>query len=160
MWAVASVRTVVPLFYAYNDTRTPVHVQRSQPGGLLHRVAAPDGPDAPRGIALAISLAAAVQLTALLLLLRRRVGRLGLTEVGGQHLAGRPRERCDGRGDVGRGAPRHAGTRGRQRPAQLAVFLAAAIVAAVVYLGSAWLMRAPELADITSALRRRRVPRA
>lgn len=81
IWAVASVRTIVPMFHAHNDTRTPVlgslvnllvfgAVSLLLMSSLEHV-----------GLAIAISAAAVGQLIALLLLMRRRQGKIGLRSV-------------------------------------------------------------------------------
>jgi len=81
IWAVASIRSVVQVFYACNDTRSPVFcsainlvtygaVAVSLMGPLLHV-----------GLAMAISAASVMQLLGLVLLLRRRMGPLGFGEV-------------------------------------------------------------------------------
>ena len=81
IWAVASVRTVVPMFYGMNDTRTPVvasAVNLLVFGGSAFALL---GPMSHAGIAAAISLASIAQLTALLVLLRKKAGRLGFSDV-------------------------------------------------------------------------------
>ncbi|MDH5491419.1 MAG: murein biosynthesis integral membrane protein MurJ, partial [Myxococcales bacterium] len=86
IWAVAAVRTVVPMFHAYNDTRTPVigSAINLLTFGLV--AAALMQPLGHVGLAAAISAAAAAQLGTLLLLLRHREGPLGLREVLGASL--------------------------------------------------------------------------
>src|SRR5690606_8322055 len=81
VWAIASVRVVVPVFHAHGDTRTPVVasafnlVAFAGLGVTLGRVLD------HVGIAIAISAAGALQLVVLLVLLRRKMTRLGLSEV-------------------------------------------------------------------------------
>ena len=81
IWAVASVRTIVPMFHALGDTRTPVLASATNlvvfgvVGGTLM------GPMQHAGLAAGVIAAAVAQLLALLALLRRKVGRLGLSEV-------------------------------------------------------------------------------
>ena len=81
IWAVASVRTVVPMFHALGDTRTPVKASAVNLVLFFGVAMATMAPMAHAGLALAIGVAAAGQLLALLYLLRRKVGRLGLRSV-------------------------------------------------------------------------------
>jgi putative peptidoglycan lipid II flippase len=81
VWAIASVRTSVPMFYAMNDTRTPVLCSGVN---LLAFAALALGLMVPLGhvgIAIALSGASIAQLAALLGLLRRRIGPFGLGHV-------------------------------------------------------------------------------
>jgi len=75
--AVAGVRVIVQAFYALRDTRTPVAVAG---GAMLVNIAGClllRGPLENAGIALANSIAAGFAATALLILIRRRLGGLG-----------------------------------------------------------------------------------
>jgi len=77
LWAFAGLRAVVQTFYALKDTRTPVKVAA---GCLVVNVAASlllMWPLGHAGLALATSISGAVNLLALLWLLRRRTGPLG-----------------------------------------------------------------------------------
>ena len=77
---------IVPTFYAMKDTRTPVKVSfvtllvNISLGLLLM------GPLKHVGLALAVSLSSMFNATVLLWLLRRRIGTLGLTRIGGSLL--------------------------------------------------------------------------
>lgn len=81
VWAIASVRTVVPLYYAYNDTRTPVVASAINLIVFAVTALALMGLFAHVGVAMALSAAGAAQLFLLLGLLRQKVGRLGLKAV-------------------------------------------------------------------------------
>ena len=81
VWAIASVRTVLPLYYAYNDTRTPVVASAINLVVFAATALALMGPFAHVGVAMALSAAGAAQLFMLLALLRKKVGRLGLRQV-------------------------------------------------------------------------------
>ncbi|MBN2468372.1 MAG: polysaccharide biosynthesis C-terminal domain-containing protein, partial [Deltaproteobacteria bacterium] len=78
LWAIAGVRVTVPLFYSLHDAKTPVLV------GIMTVVAnilfslLLMGPLQHGGLALATTLASAVNLFFLLLLLRRKIGPLGI----------------------------------------------------------------------------------
>lgn len=82
IWAVALVRTSVPLFHAMNDTKTPVVCSALNLVAFVGTSAALMGTLGHVGIAIAFTVAAVVQLASLLILLRRRVGPLGLVGLG------------------------------------------------------------------------------
>ena len=76
LWAFAGVRVVVPAFYSLQDTRTPVRVGVL---AMLVNIALNlllMGPLRHGGLALATSLASALNFTLLLWVLRKRVGRI------------------------------------------------------------------------------------
>jgi putative peptidoglycan lipid II flippase len=81
VWAVASVRVLVPVFHAHNETRLPLW------GGAANLVVfVATGWTLSRslghtGIAIAISAAGVVQWLVLVVLLRRRLGSLGLAAL-------------------------------------------------------------------------------
>jgi putative peptidoglycan lipid II flippase len=81
IWAIAAVRTVVPMFHAHNDTKAQVVAS------LMNLVVFATaswllmGSMRHAGLTLATSLAGVAQLGVLLALLRRRTGRLGLGRV-------------------------------------------------------------------------------
>jgi putative peptidoglycan lipid II flippase len=87
--AFAGVRIIAPVFYSLQDTRTPVR-QPSRPGrqcrvGVLLMFPLKHG-----GLALATSLAAGLQFSLLVILLRRKIGPLGAKKIirsFGQNLA-------------------------------------------------------------------------
>jgi putative peptidoglycan lipid II flippase len=155
VWAVASVRTVVPMFYAHNDTRTPVVASAINLVVFIALAAALMGPLRHVGIAIAVSLAAAAQLGTLLLLLRRSTGRLGLSEVAAS--AGKSLAASVGMAAVAVGVA-HAGAweRGGNSPRNIAVLGLAICAGAVAYFALARLLRSPELDDLLQAVRRRR----
>ena len=81
LWAFSGVRIVVSTFYALQDTKTPVKIAvvsllvNIGLGILLM------GPMRHGGLALATSLSSAVNLTLLIWILRRRIGRLGFSGI-------------------------------------------------------------------------------
>jgi putative peptidoglycan lipid II flippase len=81
IWAIAAVRTVVPMFHAHNDTKA--QVVASLMNLVVFATASWLLMDSMRhaGLTLATSLAGVAQLGVLLALLRRRTGRLGLGRV-------------------------------------------------------------------------------
>jgi len=96
LFAYSSVRVIVPVFYSLNDTKTPVKVSVLAVSINIALNLAFMRPLGFRGLALATSLAATVNMLALISLLRRRIGPLdisGLTSsflkiLGGSALMG------------------------------------------------------------------------
>lgn len=154
VWAIASVRTAVPMFFAYQDTRSPVIASAANlvifaaaGWGLM-------GPFEHVGIAMALSAAGVAQLATLLVLLRRRVGRLGLRRVAASGL-----RIAAASGAMGAAcwAIARAGDwpLGGNHGPNVAWLVAAVVGGAATYLGAAALLRVPELADLAAAVRRR-----
>ena len=77
LWAFAAVRIVAAAFYAMQDTKTPVKVAVVAIAVNLLLGIALMGPMTHKGLALALSVSAAVNLTLLTAALRMRLGRLG-----------------------------------------------------------------------------------
>ncbi|MEM9070316.1 MAG: lipid II flippase MurJ, partial [Myxococcota bacterium] len=151
VWAVASIRTIVPMFHALGDTRTPViasalnlvvffSVGLGTMGALQHE-----------GLALAISAAAYVQLTALLLLLRRKVGALGLKVVAASALRATLAASVMG-GALWLGASLVDWSGSFRIPA----FIGLVVGGAALYFGGATLLRSPEIRELWASIRRRR----
>jgi putative peptidoglycan lipid II flippase len=150
----AVTRIVVPAFYAVKDTRLPVLAALADCGVflagcvlLVPRMGLP-------GIGLAASIAAAVNVTVLLAVLRRREGRLGgreilrsLVRMAGASLA---------MGFLLALADRALAT--SERHGLVAAFLLAALILAgtAVYWGAAHWLGAPEPAELARIARRRR----
>jgi putative peptidoglycan lipid II flippase len=155
IWAVASVRTVVPLFFAYNDTRTPVVAAGLNLLVFLGTALTLMGPMQHAGIAFAFSAGAVAQLIALLILLRMRVGRLGLSHVaksaGRFLLAGLPMGvLCWFTASKGRWVE------GGNDPWNIGVLVMAVALGAATYAGSLFALKAPELGELATAFRKRR----
>jgi putative peptidoglycan lipid II flippase len=154
IWAVASVRTVVPMFYAHNDTRTPVIASAMNLVAFIGLSAILMGPMQHAGLAAATTAAAVTQLAALLVLLRKRSGPLGMREVAQSGL------RIVAASAV-MGVVVWAGARlgrwedGGNDPRNLAVFGATVIVGLATYFAIAAALGAPELKDVKNAIRRR-----
>ncbi len=81
VFAVSAVRTIVPMFHALGDTRSPVGASIVNLVVFFSVSLLTMETMGHVGLALGISLAALVQLVVLLSLLRRKVGPLGLAEV-------------------------------------------------------------------------------
>ncbi len=153
IWAVASVRTIVPMFHSLGDTRSPVvasavnlvvffSVSLSTMGTLRHV-----------GLALGVSCAAAAQLVVLLWKLRRKTGALG----------GRTLLRSVGRSFIASalmGVVLYA-ARMMLPPEQSASLRGTLLLGAMVMLGAvtygvaALLLRSPELEVVRGVLKRR-----
>ncbi len=154
IWAIGSVRTVLPMFLAYHDTRSPVVASATN---LLFF--------APMayllmqhfehvGIAMALSAAGAAQLLMLLVLLRRKVGRLGLASV--LRGASRSLGAALTMGAVIFGISLAGDwSRGGNDLVNIGVLAGAVVAGAAVYAATARLLRSPELGDILAAFRRR-----
>jgi len=77
IWTVAVVRQLVGLYYAMGDTRTPVGVAGLDLVVFIVAALALRGPLGHVGVSAAVSIASAVQMVLLWLLVRRRVPELG-----------------------------------------------------------------------------------
>jgi putative peptidoglycan lipid II flippase len=154
IWAVAAVRTVVPMFHALGDTRSPVKASAVNLLFFFAIALATMGPMQHAGLALAIGAAAAFQLLTLLVMLRRKVGRLGLREVA--RSVARATVAAVGMAGCVFGIGRLGDWSLGATTRNAVVLTAAVVVGAVAYLGVAALLRAPELRTLGSVLRRRR----
>jgi putative peptidoglycan lipid II flippase len=86
LWAFAGVRIVIPVFYALQDTRTPVKIAVIS---LLSNIVLSlilMGPLKHGGLALATSLASMINLMFLIWILRKRLGRLDGKRILRSHL--------------------------------------------------------------------------
>jgi putative peptidoglycan lipid II flippase len=154
IWAVASVRTIVPMFHAHNDTRTPVVASALNLVTFVALSLALMGPMQHAGLAAATTAAAVVQLAALLVLLRRRTGELGMDELGGSvaRVLGASAAMAI---VVWAGARLGTWERGGNDPRNLAVFAGTVLAGGATYLAVAAALGASELHDLKEALRRR-----
>jgi len=154
IWAVASVRTVVPMFHAYKDTKSPVVGSAANLVAFVGTSLATMGTLEHVGLALAFAVAAFVQLVTLLTLLRRKVGRLGLTAVVKSALRSLVAALPMG-ATVFFIARQGEWSRGGNDPTNLALYAAAVGTGLLLYVGASKLLRAPELEDILSILGRK-----
>lgn len=154
IWAVASVRTIIPMFHAHNDTRTPVIASALNLIAFVGLSVLLMGPMQHAGLAAATSAAAVTQLVALLWLLRRRSGNLGLREIGGSVVRILAASAVMG-GIVWLGARFGRWETGGNDPRNLLVFSMTAVLGLLSYLGVAAILGSPELRDLSSGLRRR-----
>lgn len=154
VWAIASVRTVLPLYYAFNDTRTPVVASAVNLVVFAATALALLGPFDHVGVAMALSFAGIAQLVTLLALLRRKVGRLGLRAVATS--AARITAASAAMGGACWAIARYgAWERGGNAASNIAILIGAVVAGGVVFLAAAKILRAPELDDLIAAVRRR-----
>jgi len=154
IWAVASVRTIVPMFHAHNDTRTPVIASAFNLFTFVGLSLVLMGPMQHAGLAAATTAAAVIQLAALLALLRLRSGHLGMAEVRASILRVLAASAAMG-AVVWTGARLGNWTKGGNDPRNLAVFAVTVLVGLLTYLAVAAVLRSPELRDLQGAIRRR-----
>jgi putative peptidoglycan lipid II flippase len=154
IWAVAGVRAVIPMFAAHEDTRTPVRASFANLIAFLGLSLALMHTLNHVALALANSAAAALQLTLLLLWLRRQTGPLGLRALGASTLRVLAACACMalvlelGRRQYPFAAPGHELER-------VAFYLGLCAVGALTFLAAARLFRVQELRALESAVRRR-----
>jgi putative peptidoglycan lipid II flippase len=154
VWAVAAIRVVVPMFAAQQDTRTPVIASAANLLVFLATAAALLGSLSHVAIALANSVAAALQLTLLLVWLRRRTGPLGLKPV--LVSAGRALIASLAMAAVARLlASQFEWTRPASEVTRILAFAVVASVAIVSFVSMALVLRSPELTELADAVRRR-----
>jgi putative peptidoglycan lipid II flippase len=153
VWAIASVRVVVPVFHAHGDTRTPVAASALNLGAFAALGIGLSRTLGHVGIAVAISAAGAVQLVVLVALLRRKLGRLGMSEVLASAL------RIAAASAAMAATAMAIASRGRWDDGadlQDILVLAAALVGGgAAFAAAAWALRAPELRALIGAIRRR-----
>jgi putative peptidoglycan lipid II flippase len=154
IWAVASVRTIVPMFHAHNDTRTPVIASAFNLVSFVILSLVLMGPMQHAGLAAATTAAAVTQLVALLWLLHRRSGDLGLAEVNASVLRIVVASAVMG-AVVWMGASFGQWRNGGNDPRNLAVFGATVVIGLLTYLGVAAALGSPELRDLKAAIQRR-----
>jgi putative peptidoglycan lipid II flippase len=153
VWAIASVRVVVPVFHAHGDTRTPVVASALNLATFAALAIGLRGALGHVAIALAMSGAGAVQLGVLLTLLRRHIGRLGLLELlasGGRTAAASAVMAATAMGIASLG---HWDDGADAR--DVAVLAAALACAALAFSLAAWASGSPELRAVAGAVRRR-----
>jgi putative peptidoglycan lipid II flippase len=155
VWAVASVQNMTRGFYAYGDTRTPVLCSALNLGCFIgfSLWLMPSLDHA--AIAAANSAASMAQLGLLCVLLRKRIGALGLREVAAHA------SRCGVASAVSAFVAADLAalgdwSRGGNDPRNLAVFAAACALGLAVYIAVSYLLRIRELDDILDILLRRK----
>lgn len=155
LWAGAGVKQTVPVYYALQDTKTPVKVAAVSLVAYAAAAFPLQHVLQTTGLALAVAISSMVNFSVLLLILRRRLGRLGLRRVVASGLKSAASAAVCG---VVAWQVARAGEwqRGGADPLNVGVLLAAVAAGIAVYLACAWLLRTPELFELARAFRRRR----
>jgi putative peptidoglycan lipid II flippase len=153
LWAGAGVKQTVPVFYAMQDTRTPVKVAAVALLAYTGTALALYRQLGTLGLALAVSASSVVNFGILLALLRRRLGLLGLNKVAVSVVKSGLAAACCG---AGARAVAQAGdwSRGGSSPANYGLLLAAVVVGVAVYVVLCRVLGVPELRDLLRAFRR------
>jgi len=154
IWAVASVRTIVPMFHAHNDTRTPVIASAFNLVAFVGLSVVLMGPMQHAGLAAATTAAAVIQLLALLGLLRLRSGPLGMKEVAVSLVRIVVASAVMG-AVVWAAARLGRWNEGGNDPRNLLVFGATALVGGLTYLAVAAALGSAELRALKNVIRRR-----
>ncbi len=158
IWMVAAVRQLVTTFYAMGDTRTPVVIAAVDFGVFLALALALRGPLGHVGISLAVTGAAAAQMTLLWLALTRKLPTRS-TEVFGS-LARAGVAAASAGIAAAWTARRAAEVVGDGSIARLVPGAAGVVVFAVAFTAVAWAVRSPEPRELLAALRSRATRRA
>lgn len=159
IWAVAAVRQLVSVYYAFGDTKTPVRVAAIDLCVFIVLAYVLRGPFGHVGVGLAVTGASLAQMFLLWSSLRRHLGnrtRLGTI------LASALRTTAAAAVAAGvahwvavvTAAPAASGAWARARSGAFS-----AVVFVVVFFVAAWLVRSEELATLTTAIRRRQSKR-
>lgn len=154
VWAVASVRTVVPMFHGRKDTRSPVIASATNLVAFVLVTASLIRPLGHVAIAIALSVASVAQLLVQLVLLRSRTGAMGLGEVvvvGARMLAASLIAGAVMHGLARFGAWHEGGT-----PMNALVLAAAGLLGVVTYLVVARALGVAEVTQVLAKVRRRR----
>ncbi len=153
--AAAGIRLIVPVYYALGDSRTPVKIAAVCLGIFVGAGIVLMRPLGHLGLALAISLSSTVNFGLLLVILRRRLGGLGLRGVGMSMARSAVASTVMGGGTwlLWRGVQNHASP-GRGVFGVVAL-LGVVIIAVVGYFGLAAMLRCREVGELRMALRRR-----
>jgi putative peptidoglycan lipid II flippase len=153
-WAVAAIHPITRMYYAYNDTRTPVWCSALNLAAFVTVSLAFQSRLGHAAIAAGTSAGAIVQLVGLMWVLPKRVGAIGAAEVY------RSAFRCTVASLVMGYVVYDVAHFGRWSDAEslwrnLAVYAGTVGFGATVYAAACSLLRAPELLDLQKALRRR-----
>jgi putative peptidoglycan lipid II flippase len=155
LWAGAGVRQTAPVFYALQDTVSPVKAavlslaSYALVAYFFHRHLG------TVGLAAAVSVSSVVNFLTLLLLLRRRLGLLGLRSIARSLLLSMAASVVSG-GAAWAASLLGDWSRGGVAVRNYVVLLVAVGVGAAVYIALARLFRIPELSELAASFRRRR----
>ncbi len=155
LWAFSAVRIVVSIFYALQDTKTPVKIACVSVAANIVLSVVLMQFLAHGGLALATSLASMVNLVLLMVVLRKRVGRLGMRSTAVSVLKSALFSALMGAGIWLMALYVVPAAGGKTLP--LLIWLSAAIAAGMaVYTALHLLFRSPELGAILELVSRRR----
>jgi putative peptidoglycan lipid II flippase len=155
MWAGAGVRQTVPVFYALQDTKTPVKAAVITVffyvvfAWLLYR------PYQTLGLSLSVSIASIANFLLLLYFLKRRIGSLSMKALGGSLWRSAIATALAGGGA-------HAVSRlgqwelGGAHASNYAILMAAVGVGLLLYALGAYVLRIPELGELFAAVRKKK----
>jgi putative peptidoglycan lipid II flippase len=155
LWAAAAIRQLVPAYYALDDSKTPV---KAAAVGLLVYVGAGlalMGPLGHVGLALAVSASSVVNVSILAVVLRKRLGRLGWTMVWRSVVRSALAAAVMGTGVFFLARLGHW-PKGLSNLRNAGVLVGCLAAAALLYFGTAALLRCPELKELFDGLRRRK----
>lgn len=154
LWAFAAVRIVVSMFYALQDTKTPVKMAVVSIGVNIVMGIVLMGPLKHGGLALATSLASVVNLLLLVWALRRKIGMLGWRSI--MVSAGRSVATSLLMGGAVWGMSLWIIPRDHQATFRLLLGVTGAVAAGVaVYAVMSYVFGSPEFYRLVNALRRR-----
>jgi putative peptidoglycan lipid II flippase len=152
--SIALLRQTVPVFYAIEKIWTPVVMTMVSIAMFIASALPLMDLFGHVGIAIALSIAPTVQAAGLVLVLRRRIGSLGFGRTAMSWLRMLPASAFTAASAYGvctMGSWEDGGNSARN----LGTLLLAVVTGMVVYVVSAYLLKSPELSEISSALRRR-----
>ena len=154
LWAGAGVRQTVPVFYALQDTRTPVKVATASLAVYATSALLLFKPLQTLGLSLSVAMSSVVNFLLLLYLLRKKLGPLGLSRVASSAIRSGLAAAC-----CGLGAWYTAGhvdwTGGGRSVGSFALLLGAVGVGVTIYLVACKILRIRELDDVLKAFLRR-----
>lgn len=154
VWAVASLHPLIRMFHAIGDTRTPVFCAGLNLATFATVSLLTMGSWGHVGIAVGLSSATCVQLTALTLLLQKRLQGMHLAEIAKS--AARSLAAAGVMAAVVYDLARFGRwERGGNDPLNLGVLAGCTIAGIIIYLLTARLLGSPELAGMTNSLKRR-----
>lgn len=151
VWAIASNRNIVQMFFAYNDTRSPVLCSALNLLVFVTVSVLLIGSSGHVGIAAATSCAAMVQLMSLLILLHRRIDGFDLKSillsVGRCSIAS-----CTMAVLLFFISSYGKWEQGGNDPINILVFVGSLVTAGIGYLSAAYLLKVPELREIVRSV--------
>lgn len=154
VWAVAVVRTLVGVFFALGDTRTPVIVSALDLGALVLIALVATGPLGHVGVSLAVTGSSIVQMLLLWVLVARKLPNAYTGEVLGS--AAKTALASIAAALVGRWvAATTASSAGGSAIGRLAPAVVGGLAFALVFVAVAWIARSGELRAMSGAVTRR-----